>query len=233
MIPKIISKECKFALALRSEMGRETSGRYCGKIVQAGKALLTGGLSIVLPRGSDLTTPLSNATLQLHQDKSIPTLAQYFSRGDVCSVSTSSSLSLGRLYIFFIMAYGACFLIFLEMILDPQTAQPEVVEKSREQMENDSDIVSWSSIPLQIFETTQRLSLSCKTAFYWNRRYRKSYRSKTCPCAFVICPTHMSLVEKISIKRLLPWNMQHWRLDYRLFMDWLELGDHMWNVHTP
>lgn len=103
-------------------MGEEVSGRYCRKVVATGKPLMAGGLSLILPPGSKWTRQFSAETLRLRQENAVPSVEEYQAQRHVCELSGAPTLTLGRLYIFFIMSYGACFLIFLEMILDPQTA---------------------------------------------------------------------------------------------------------------
>lgn len=103
-------------------MGEKISGKYCGTLVETGKPLMAGGLSFVLPRGSNWTMPLSAETLQLRQENAFPTLNSYLSRNEDCNFRNKPSLSLKRLQLFFFIAYAACFVIFLEMIFDPQTA---------------------------------------------------------------------------------------------------------------
>lgn len=118
---KTEARECHYMACLRSVVAEEVNGRRCGKIVITGEPVFEKGLSFVLPKGSNLTDQLSVATETILLKHSIPNLREYNSRRGDCSLHDSTSLSFRRLYIFFIMAYGACLLIFAEMILDPQT----------------------------------------------------------------------------------------------------------------
>lgn len=90
------------------------------------------GLSFILPLGSNLTCPMSHSTLDLRATGLIPTTTHYVTRRGSSLSAGTTTLDFAKLRMFFILAYSACFLIFLEMIFDPQTAlRASSVEEER------------------------------------------------------------------------------------------------------
>lgn len=96
-------------------------GRYCEKLAIAGRPFAEGGLSFILPKGSEYSESLRKATLELRSEGQIDSLEDHFERKGKCHLSSSPRLSFAKLKTFFILAFVAVFLLFLEMVFDPQT----------------------------------------------------------------------------------------------------------------
>lgn len=107
-------------MATGSNLQNAVINRHCGTLVTTGLPFNTIGMSFVLPRNSILTGPMDVATLQLRSEDAIPSIEQYVQGKVSCPLGTSSTLTFDRLSVFFYVAYGACILVFLEMVLDPQ-----------------------------------------------------------------------------------------------------------------
>lgn len=125
LFTKATEKECKFVLAAGGTLQYAASTRYCGTLWTPGRPFYANGVSCVLPRNSSLTAAFDNATMQLRTEDVIPTMDSIANEGGNCESKFSTSLNFKRLQVFFYMAFGASFLIFLEMILDPQAPLKE------------------------------------------------------------------------------------------------------------
>lgn len=98
-----------------------TNGRYCQKLALTGRKFTEGGLSFVLPKGSEYFTPLRKATLELQGEMLIDSLDRYYEKNGQCILSGSPRLTFSKLKTFFVVAFVAIILLFLEMVVDPQT----------------------------------------------------------------------------------------------------------------
>lgn len=125
LVERTVNKSCKFSSALGSTLLHAVVGRYCGKLIQTGEPFFEGGISYVMPKGSPLTPMLSNATLKLKVEGALPSVLEYLGRNDKCILRNDPTLSFSRLRIFFFVAFGVCFLVFLEMVIDPQTVHKD------------------------------------------------------------------------------------------------------------
>lgn len=96
-------------------------GRYCEKLALAGRPFSEGGLSFILPKGAEYFEPLRKATLELRSESEVDSLDDYFEKKGKCEMSSSPQLTFTKLKTFFILAFVAVVLLFLEMVLDPQT----------------------------------------------------------------------------------------------------------------
>lgn len=123
------SKKCKYMMTAESTGLSRSQGEYCGIMVMTGDLCFSGGSSFLLPRGSNLTRPMSKATLEMNQAGSLPTIEKHVRSGGQCRTNQHKTLTLKQLRLFFIFAFVACFLLLLEMILDPQ--EPPFSENSR------------------------------------------------------------------------------------------------------
>lgn len=133
LVAKTASKECKFSFALGSTLLDAASGRYCDILVPTGEPFFEGGTSFVLPRGSNFTQSMSNETLILKAQGLLPSIQEYLRTETSCRLSTSPVLTFKKLRLFFLLAYAVCFVIFLEMMLDPQTIKRRSGENDIEQ----------------------------------------------------------------------------------------------------
>lgn len=123
---KVATGECQFAVALKATLHWSASNKYCGKVELIGKPFFNTGLSFVLPKGSPYLDELSRATLALRNHDSIPSPDQYISRQvESCQFQNRPLISLRKLRIFFILSFAVVFVIFLEMIFDPQSVPDE------------------------------------------------------------------------------------------------------------
>eukprot|EP00177_Eucheuma_denticulatum_P007571 GFKZ01013782.1.p1 GENE.GFKZ01013782.1~~GFKZ01013782.1.p1 ORF type:complete len:366 (+),score=25.83 GFKZ01013782.1:602-1699(+) len=122
MLEKTASKECKYSIGTGSVFGDATQGRYCGVLVLTGGHFLEGGCGFTLPFDSPYKDAITNATLQLKSEGALPSLEEYLERFGQCHFLFEPRLSFGRLRLFFFLAYGVCFLIFLGILLVPRKA---------------------------------------------------------------------------------------------------------------
>lgn len=99
-----------------------SQAQYCGVMAMTGEMCIRTGASFLLPRGSNLTEPMARETLRMSTAASIPGAEQFMKAK--CAEGGPASLSLKQLFLFFMVAFGACFVVFLVMILDPQGASP-------------------------------------------------------------------------------------------------------------
>lgn len=119
---KLSEKTCKFLLTTLSSGRRRSQGRYCGVMAMTGEACVRTGASFLLPRGSKLSEAMGRATLNMTVAGAIPTAA-HFMRA-TCAKGGAASLTLKQLFLFFAVAFAACFVVFLVMMLHPQGAPP-------------------------------------------------------------------------------------------------------------
>lgn len=119
-------------MALGSTLTYAASGRYCGTLVLTGEPFFEGGISFVLPKGSNFTTEVSNATLQMKADGSLPSLEDTLRGQTECRLGTEPVLTFKKLRIFFFLAYAACLAVLLEMVMDPQSIKKRRAENNFE-----------------------------------------------------------------------------------------------------
>lgn len=119
-IEKLAKKTCKYMFADGITASYAVHGRFCGKILYTGKPSFLSRQGFILPRNSQYTSVLSRDTLKLAEMDKLATIEQFYDSRGACSSPTESTITMGRLKLFFISAYIACFIIFIEMILDPQ-----------------------------------------------------------------------------------------------------------------
>ncbi|CDF33667.1 unnamed protein product [Chondrus crispus] len=132
-IDNLLTKKCLYMLTLSSSGNELTQREYCGRLLVTGEPALRTGLSFVLPRGSNMTSHLSEKTVFLTDAGVLPTPERYLRATGKCP-EQNLTLNVEKLRFFFYMAFSACLFIFLEMILDSQ--QPPSLEASK--LENGS-----------------------------------------------------------------------------------------------
>lgn len=132
LLEKTADKQCKFSMGLGSSLTYAASGRYCGTLVVTGRPFFEGGLSFVLPKGSNFTAEISNVTLQMKAGGSLPSLEDTLRGQGSCRQSTDPVLTFEKLRTFFFLAYSACVVLFLEMVMDPQNIKNGRVESDVE-----------------------------------------------------------------------------------------------------
>lgn len=125
------NKECKYSMALGSMHLHASLGKYCGVLVQAGEEFFEGGPAFILPRGSDYTRTMTEATEQLRIHGLLPKLEDFYHGRQKCESNNSPKITFRKLHVFFFVIYGACFLLFMEMVLDPQTSVKHPVKAER------------------------------------------------------------------------------------------------------
>lgn len=116
----VAERKCRFALVDGGTAGVAVNGRYCNLLVTTGKPFLRRGVSFILPPGSNNSAELRMTTLGLQELGRLKTMDDHFEARGTCSSSDKPELSFQRLRVFFIIAFAACIILFLEMVFDPQ-----------------------------------------------------------------------------------------------------------------
>lgn len=161
LIEKTVRKDCKYSLALGSTLLDAVVGKHCGRLVETGEPFVEDGVSFVLPRESPYTLEMSNATSQLKAEGALPNFLEYLRAREQCSLKGNPTLDFKKLRIFFFVAFVVCFVIFVEMVVDPQKAVSGSTERKNEKsakskhIEGQSDgessvpelISKWDSTP--------------------------------------------------------------------------------------
>lgn len=126
LIESVAKKECKFAL-VDEMLLHETvnTDRYCRKLVTVGEPVYWGGISYILPRGSELKRAIEKVTLGLRGDGKLETLKQFYGKGS-CDLNGQVVLNARKLLLFFSMGYGACVVFVLGMVLSRMTPSAEM-----------------------------------------------------------------------------------------------------------
>lgn len=135
IIELVANGKCKFAF-VDDATALEAERRHCNTVVKTGSpTFFGGGIAFILPKNDpDLASIFANATIGLRGDGNLTGLDAYVQNHGHCSHSSETVLTFRMLAAFFISAFVACGLIFLEMILDPQGPQgrfPEDGEVTR------------------------------------------------------------------------------------------------------
>lgn len=120
IIEGVANRTCKFVF-VDGATALEAEHLHCNTVVKTGSpTFFGGGISFILPWNSSLTSKFGNATIELRGDGNLPALDDYAKDHAHCSHSSETVLTFRMLAAFFISAFVACALIFLEMVLDPQ-----------------------------------------------------------------------------------------------------------------
>eukprot|EP00178_Gracilaria_changii_P028186 TRINITY_DN971_c0_g1_i3.p1 TRINITY_DN971_c0_g1~~TRINITY_DN971_c0_g1_i3.p1 ORF type:complete len:416 (+),score=44.43 TRINITY_DN971_c0_g1_i3:414-1661(+) len=111
---------CKYAIGGESTIMSAIQQKYCGSLVIVGEAIRDGSLSMLLPIGSNLTEPMSVATLELSETQTEPALRKYLNTLPKCEVDVNSALTFEKLRLFFVIAFSIGVIELLAMVLIPQ-----------------------------------------------------------------------------------------------------------------
>lgn len=117
----VANKTCKYAIVDGATALNAGATGYCRKVITTGKPMYWDGGSFIIPRGSDLVIPISKATVELRELGKLESLDEFFNKRGGCHMPSSAVLSYDKLRLFFILSYGACFVLFIIMLIDPQT----------------------------------------------------------------------------------------------------------------
>lgn len=108
---------CDYYYTLQGQVLTQTKGRFCGRLTAVGKSFFDTNVGFILPKGSALTSVMSEETLILREaDK----LESSFSFADdqKCPDVTDPTITWSKLKVFFYMAYAGLTIILLLMIFD-------------------------------------------------------------------------------------------------------------------
>ncbi|CAN8062771.1 unnamed protein product [Agarophyton chilense] len=109
--------KCKFGIAMEDSIRWEMLKRPCGDLVLLGEPIWTAGLHMLLPKGSNLTTPMSLATLEFLRNTSKTGMQQDFERQG-CGDDGSVTLTFWKLGLFFALVFSIGGIIFCCMLFD-------------------------------------------------------------------------------------------------------------------
>lgn len=157
------NKKCKFMLTDGGVSLTAVNGRYCGKLVIAGEPFNQGGVSFLLPKGSKYHPPMKKATLQIRAEHEVGGVEEYFEKKGLCQVAGTPRLTFGKLQWFFIMSFVTIGLLFLEMVLDPQSIRERKflvskTGKDREGITSETDSENRSSMQVETNAISKFLS---------------------------------------------------------------------------
>eukprot|EP00178_Gracilaria_changii_P024972 TRINITY_DN758_c0_g1_i2.p1 TRINITY_DN758_c0_g1~~TRINITY_DN758_c0_g1_i2.p1 ORF type:complete len:289 (-),score=48.96 TRINITY_DN758_c0_g1_i2:368-1234(-) len=114
------SAKCKYAIVVESAMKLAIRKKYCNEFVIVGEPVISDGLSMLLPIGSNLSEVMGRTTVELRANQTEAPLRQYLNKFATCDRDTDSILSFAKLRFFFIIAFSFGGLIFVAMVLIPQ-----------------------------------------------------------------------------------------------------------------
>eukprot|EP00178_Gracilaria_changii_P022955 TRINITY_DN686_c0_g1_i7.p1 TRINITY_DN686_c0_g1~~TRINITY_DN686_c0_g1_i7.p1 ORF type:complete len:435 (+),score=41.75 TRINITY_DN686_c0_g1_i7:356-1660(+) len=112
--------QCNYAIVIESAVTAAIRERFCGRFVIVGEPIFTGGLSMLLPLGSNLTEPMSLATLSLQANQTVPSLSRFFRALPRCNAEVNTTLNFEKLRNFFFITFSFVGFIFLTMLIIPQ-----------------------------------------------------------------------------------------------------------------
>eukprot|EP00737_Agarophyton_chilense_P001804 gb/GEZJ01002042.1/.p1 GENE.gb/GEZJ01002042.1/~~gb/GEZJ01002042.1/.p1 ORF type:complete len:168 (-),score=21.73 gb/GEZJ01002042.1/:260-763(-) len=118
--------QCKYAVIIESAVTSMIRNRYCGKFVIVGKPIFTGGLSMLLPKGSNLTEGMSRVTLDLVGNRTTSYISAFFDHLPLCRTEVATLLSFMKLRWFFFTAFSVGGALLLALVIIPQKADEEV-----------------------------------------------------------------------------------------------------------
>lgn len=120
-VEMVANKTCKFTIVDGATAGDAATGRFCRVLVTTGKPMYWGGSSFIMPRGSNLTKALSTTTVSFREDGSLQTVEEFYHERGECPLHSSAVLTVEKLKLFFILCYVGSFVLFIIMLIDPQT----------------------------------------------------------------------------------------------------------------
>lgn len=114
----VANRKCKYFLALASTVTVATETIYCNKLSVVGKPFFPSPVSIVLPKDSNITGPISTATLKLQQRDKLESPIAYGVREKCVSVLSANRLNWRRLGVLFYVTWVLHVAMFAYMLLD-------------------------------------------------------------------------------------------------------------------
>lgn len=114
------SGACSYAFASTHTISARVASKFCNKLSIVGKQFYYVSSGFVLPKGSNLTTHMSAATLRLQQENRLPSAVEYAtqSQARMCEGVKVTKISLRRLSAFFLVAFGTLLFITVYMLFD-------------------------------------------------------------------------------------------------------------------
>jgi hypothetical protein len=88
---RVLDGTCDYFFTLGGQILWETNGRYCNSLSVVGAPFFQTTVSILLPKQSNLTEPMSLATLRLREENQIMNSSQYANQF-TCNVQSSSTI---------------------------------------------------------------------------------------------------------------------------------------------
>ncbi|PXF43246.1 hypothetical protein BWQ96_07019 [Gracilariopsis chorda] len=113
----LASGKCKFSICLESVITTQIRTQSCGQLVLLEEPLYTSGLSMVVPKGSNLTEAMSKATMTLLLSQPSSFLESFLRKWPKCTKKVASTLTFRKLKLFFILAFSVCAAILFVMLL--------------------------------------------------------------------------------------------------------------------
>lgn len=113
---------CKYLFGDGMTAIAAVNGRYCGKLVQVGEQVYPGRQGFIAPLGwkREYIDEINKATYHLAERNRLESLENFVKKTTNCQVKQNSTVNLSTLKIFFICAFGSCFLLLVHMRLNPQ-----------------------------------------------------------------------------------------------------------------
>lgn len=104
----------------------------------------SAGQAFILPKTSPYIDELSKATLELIDQQQIETPDEFYERRGLCHVPDGQSgVPILRLWLFFICAFGICFVIFVVLLFSQWSGFSDE-EQDDEEVGSGTDIVAMS-----------------------------------------------------------------------------------------
>lgn len=110
--------DCKYFMASASTIAAGATNEYCGVLSVVGEPFFPNAVGFALPKGSSMAGPISTATLEFHQEDSLPTLIEY-GVSQECNISMSATrLDWSRMSIVVYVKLALHALMLLYVIID-------------------------------------------------------------------------------------------------------------------
>lgn len=113
----VAEKKCKFLMAQLNTMTVATETTYCNVLRVVGDSFFPVPISVVLPKDSNLTEPISVATMKFQQSDRLPSPIKYGAPRK-CDAVSANNLTWDRLSEFFIVVWTALFVMLVFMVID-------------------------------------------------------------------------------------------------------------------
>lgn len=113
------------------------NSKHCGKLLTAEQALYSGGLAMVLPRNSNITSAMSYATLKIINEVATPNMEKYFASIPSCSAKHGTALNFRKLRLFFSIAFcTGAILLMLRFITNAWRKAKEISVDNKEESQD-------------------------------------------------------------------------------------------------